>query len=636
MTLSRIVSGKILFLVLVIQFAGLLGWVQAQEDAVAPRPKTEDLLPETTVVFVEVRDVQELVKKIQESNGGRLLAEESIAPLVNDLYGQALDAFNEVTAENEVDLTAQEILSLPHGEINIAVIAPKRKNPVFLFTFEFDTENEAVDKVLDLAQTQAEDEGNEVESEEVEEVEFIRLGEVTYFRKDGVLVASNSRDELEAYLARWQGREVEKIRPLAKNRKFVKIMNRCQGTKSVPNDLRFYVDPIELARSSFRGNAGAQMAINFLPVFGLDGLLAVGGATSLLEDDFESVYHAHLLLSSPKKGLFEMIAMKPSDYRPAAWVPEDATFYVSTSWDVKKMFSEIGKIVDQFQGEGTWEQQIITRVNEEMGEDFYQDVLDSVSGRFTFLQWAAEGDASINAEIPCFAIQMKDENKWESILERIQDKLSQIAEDEEMENEVLTEKEYKGVTYWVVDEERNGRRTERARQRLNRRLGNEDEDGPEINFEIRADQPCFAMIDNELVICSSPKFIEKAIETSRGDLPSLVQNESFQSVFKEISRLAGSDIPAVIFYQQPQRTLEKFYNLAKGDTVKNLLESNSEQKYVGGIKRAMEDNPLPPFEDIKRYFQPNGAFVVSDESGYHLLGFQMRAPEKDESTEEDK
>ena len=97
-----------------------------------------------------------------------------------------------------------------------------------------------------------------------------------------------------------------------------------------------------------------------------------------------------------------MIAMKPSDYRPATWVPEDATFYVSTSWDVKKMFFEIAKIVDQFRGEETWNQEIITLVNRELGEGFYEDVLDSVSGRFTFIQWAAEGDQSVNAEIPCF------------------------------------------------------------------------------------------------------------------------------------------------------------------------------------------------------------------------------------------
>ena len=240
----------------------------AQEEETPTRPTTEELLPETTVVFVEIRDIQDLVKKLEESNVGRLLAEESISPLYQDLYGQAINAFDELTEENEVDLTAEEILSLPHGEINIAVIAPRRQNPVFLFTFEFDTENETVDKVLDLAEAQAEEEGEEIETEQVEEVEFIRLGDVTYFRKDGVLVASNSRDELEAYLARWQGREVEKIRPLSKNRKFIKIMNRCQGTKSVPNDLRFYVDPIELARSSFRGNAGAQIGDQFLTGFG--------------------------------------------------------------------------------------------------------------------------------------------------------------------------------------------------------------------------------------------------------------------------------------------------------------------------------------------------------------------------------
>ena len=61
------------------------------------------------------------------------------------------------------------------------------------------------------------------------------------------------------------------------------------GSKKYSPDLLFYVDPIELARSSFRGEMQAQFVINFLPLLGLDGILAIGGSSTMFVDEFESV-----------------------------------------------------------------------------------------------------------------------------------------------------------------------------------------------------------------------------------------------------------------------------------------------------------------------------------------------------------
>ena len=53
-----------------------------------------------------------------------------------------------------------------------------------------------------------------------------------------------------------------------------------------------------------------------------------------------------------------------------------------------------------------------------------------------------------------------------------------------------------------------------------------------------------------------------------------------------------------------------------------------ENKYVAGLKRVMDENPLPAFEEIAHYFPPNGAFVVNDDTGFHFLAYQRRAEEK--------
>lgn len=587
------------------------------------RPAFEDLLPETTVVFAEIRDIRDLYEKLQRSNLGKLLSDEAIAPLADDLYGQAIDAFNEFSENNEIGLTMEEIQSLPGGAINIAVIAPKRQTPVFLFTFEFDEENETFDKALDIAREAAIQDGAELENSTVEEVEFTTINNgddrVTYFRKDGLLVASNDEAELTAYLDRWMGREVEKTRPLSANRKFITIMNRCRGSEELPPDVRFYVDPIELARSGFRGNAGAQVAINLLPALGVDGLLALGGATTLFEGEFESVFHGHVLLANPRKGVFDMIALKPGDYQPQAWIPEDSALYVSTSWDVKKMVYEIEQMVDMFQGEGQFEEEVIGNINSEMGEGFFEDLLDTFSGRFTFIQWVPEDSKAFNAEVAGFGIGIREDGKWESIRDRI---LAKIEEEAGEENPIV-EKEYQGVSYWTLSDEIADQQRSRANERLQRDLNEGDEDN-DVNIEFNAPRPAVGIIGDDLVITVSPSLMERAIDTYRGDARALQENETYQSVARTIAQLAGSDMPSVVLFQQPEKQLKHYYQLARGDDARNLLDRFSgENKYVAGVGRALDDHPLPPFEDLQKYFTPNGTFITNDDTGYHMFSFQM-------------
>ncbi len=109
------------------------------------RPPTEQLLPETTVGYIKIANIREMVEKVGRSNMGKLLADENIAPLAQGIYEQGVEAYEEYV---KIGLTLDEIKSLPAGEMTIAVIAPKRKKPVFLFLVQTDPENEAVAKAL--------------------------------------------------------------------------------------------------------------------------------------------------------------------------------------------------------------------------------------------------------------------------------------------------------------------------------------------------------------------------------------------------------------------------------------------------------------------------------------------------------
>ena len=609
----------------------LVGSANAQEDE---RPRTEDLLPETTVLFFQIRDFRDLMVKLQESNIGLMLQDERIAPLVAELYQQGLEAYSEI--QEEVGLTMEEIESLPSGEICFAVVAPKRKEPEVVLIIDTDPENEAVEKTLERVRNpwqnpaqpakpaDGEGEGGEAddpegdavslttedaddEDSDDDEFEVLKIdgNSVRMFRRNGTIILSTSRKVLADIRNRWDGVPVKKIRPLSQNRKFVTIMNRCRGTREMEPEIRGFVDPIAFAKSATRGNMGAQVAINMLPVLGLDGLLGIGGSVLYQEQEFESVFHGHLLLANPRKGIFEMISLKPDEYQPQPWIPADISTYMTTSWDIPTMFNELEKIVDLATSEGTFRKGL-EQANEEVGIDIEQDVIQLLSGRITYAQWIVQ-PYRLNSASNIVAIEVNDVEKAEQLLEKL---MARIQEEDQGSVELKT---YKGQDYWQLADDRADRQRERRQN-----------SGVEI--DLRITQPAVTVIGQHIILCDHTATLKRVIDTDRGETPALVDDEEFHTVAQKMTRLLGSDLPSALIYSRPAETLRMWFEVAKGSNARSLLEdAAADNRYAAGVLHALEDNPLPEFDEIQHYFPPQGSFITDDETGYHILTFNLKA-----------
>ncbi|MEE2827435.1 MAG: hypothetical protein VYE64_12485 [Planctomycetota bacterium] len=585
------------------------------------RPKTEDLLPENTVLYVQIEDIRDMIEKMTDSNFGQMLSDERISPLISEMYQQGMDAYSNV--EDFVGLSMEEIQSLPSGEMCFAVVAPKRQEPAIVFLVDMDPENEAVTKAVDRFKEFVEEqafqegfEGSAIEEEETDEIVFETINTqddpVYMFRKDGTVVGSNNEQVLKDVWERWNDRPVDNVRTLAENRKFVTIMNRCRGTKESPPEFRVFVDPIEFARATTRGNFAAQAALNFLPILGLDGLLGVGGSALFGEQDFESVFHGHVLLSNPRKGLFEMLALKPADYQPQSWVPHDTVNYMTTSWDVQTMYAELEKIVDAFSSDGSFQENVQSRINDELGIDLKLDVIDQMTGRVTYAQWNVL-PARVNSIANIFSLEVSDPAKAEEMIDFFVERIRQDAGDE-----VMVEDDYKGQVYWKQSDSSVNERMDRRRQWQEERGG--------ISMEVRPTQGCFMLLNDQLVICDSVQALERVVDTDRGDELAMADDEMFQMITNKMTRLLGTDMPAALFYSRPAETLKMWMEIAESENTRDMMdEAALDNPFVAGMKRAMDDNPLPDFEEIKGYFPPQGAFITDDETGYHFLAFSLKS-----------
>ena len=616
-------------------FTVLIAWDSAafaQSDMLPERPETQQLLPETTVGLVKLRDFREFTEKLKESSAGQMIQSDSVAPLVESLYENATKQYENV--REQVGLSLEDLQSLPSGEMTVAWIAPRRKDMAFVVMIETDEENEAVNRALDRGRELFEEESaTEVESEENEfniTIETVSIsGSPAYFANhDGLLIGSTSKQELENIFIRWAGGEVAKVRPLSKNRKFVTISKRCSVSDDALPDARFYADPIGIFKLAARGDAGMQFGVALLPTLGLDGVLAVGGNMYLSHDNYESISQGHLLLASPKEGILNALALKPDDYTPEPWVPVELAQYVTTSWDVPQMMASIQEISDKIV-DGQFEEFFLNMQKELEKEnsdiDVREDLIAHLSGRITVVRPILSG-AELNGIGNAVSLGIGDTEQLEASVQ----KLMEI----EKIGEWWSEREYSGLKYWGVSEKSVKSSEDRVNRRLKRRRERAEKQGREFKepmTNLRQPKPAFGMIGDQFLISDSEEFFEMAIDTFNGDKIPLADDEDFQKHVDAMSKLLKTDLPAAVFYFDSVRELG-FYMKAFGNgEVTEMLagsEEFDETGFLSDIKASFEEHGMPAMEDIEQYLSSSGGFITTDDSGYHFLFFQERPEQK--------
>ena len=605
-----------------------------QEDSIPERPKTEMILPETTVALVQLPDFQAAVEKMRETGAGKMMADDAVASLVDGLWQEAESAYDDVKEDVGVELS--DLTALPDGEITFAVIAPRRSNPEYMIIMDLNEEEGALDRVMERGREMLlQDEEVEGDEDSLNEdgfqIESFKADgkRVHFFRHENTIVASTSVSELDDLIDRWMGREVEKTRPLASNRKFVTIMKRCTSPQDLEPEFRFFVDPIAVAKSSTRGNAAARFTINLLPLLGFDSLSAIGGALFLDEEEYESVMHAHVLLTNPRTGIFALLAFRPTEYEPEEFIPQSAVNHMMVSLDAPKAYAELTKIVDSFMSPGDFENVVDKNVNQELGLDLKQDIIDSIDGRITFFQWIEE-PAFLNGTRSCIAFRLKDPENFEMLMDKMTERLN---DDFGGKDESIEKRDYRDVTIYAEPRAKVEERNERMKKRLGRRRSRKRRaitSEPEVRMERRVESPQMAIFCDCLVVSlDSNNLMQTMIDTFQGEGDRLVDDHNYARIVDESRRLLSNELPMANFYSDPKRQLKWLLELANTDQTKEVLDSAAENnKYLSGLKQRLEENPLPEFEQLEKYFSQSGGYMSDDDTGLHMLFFTLKSDEE--------
>ena len=170
-------------------------------------------------------------------------------------------------------------------------------------------------------------------------------------------------------------------------------------------------------KRNVRGSAAATF-LALLPVLGLDGIQAAGGALSLNTQEFDSLIHLHLLLDNVRSGVLGMLALSSGDMEPEPWVPADVAGYRTLHWDFSKSYAALVPLYNSFRGESALAVDVKRTISDRLGLDFEKELIEALEGRLTWITWMVK-PARLNSQSNLVALKLKDPKAFQATLDRV-------------------------------------------------------------------------------------------------------------------------------------------------------------------------------------------------------------------------
>jgi hypothetical protein len=551
----------------------------------AQRPMGPELLPASTVAMFQIPDLALLTQRFRETALGKIGQDPEMKPLLGKIYGASQQAFSR--QGDKVNLTLDELLSIPQGEMCFGFVASPEQEPGFIFIVDAKDKAEHFRKLIPAL---------EFVTRKIGENPSLGWDRLHIEERDGLFIMSPLKTLLEQAIAK----------TLAETDKYSAIINRCVEGGDQPHVV-LYVDPIEFIRN-IAGNSPIAVGLALFPALGLDGLRAVGGTMTFASGDFDTVQHMHVLLDHPRVGVIDAIGLSSGDMTPESWVPGDAASYSTIHWDLRHTFTAASRLFNGIMGDGELERRIRTDVSGQLGADFETEILPQLSGRGTQVQWV-ERPVRVNSMSLLMGLQLKDPQAFKPVLQKIVSRHS-----------AALEKQHYGTDeYWTVKGDSLGffpwQHQEIRNQRELKKQG----------VEIRDRVFCVGIVNDYLLMTDSLKAYQEAVRAKTNRDESLTESLDFKLIASKVKRQPKGDAPGLMSFQRPEEGLRMMYDLINAENSRKMLAAGANRNaFFSSVQQALNDHPLPRFEKLAEYVAPGGGMMVSDESGIHYTAFGLK------------
>jgi hypothetical protein len=560
----------------------VLGSSRLQADDISAARR----LPPGVLLYLSVPDAVDMKDRFMESNFGQMIQDDSLDEFRDQFSEHWQDASNKV--QEEIGLSIAELGALLHGEATLAVVQPPGRSLGGVVLLEFGEHRDTLDTVLDKARRQAEEDGATRTVETVEGTEvtvFTRPegdddnqgpGKVAYFIKDQHLVIGigSNIDLLQDVLIRWDG---EHTQTFADDEIFSTIMRNCHPSGAETSQFQWYFSPIDMFRSvamlpqANQGGISPAMALGFLPALGLDKFKAIGGASAIGTEEFDSVTHTFVYVNQPTSGLVKFFEFPAVRQAPPEWVPADVSAYTSANWDVTGAYEAVEAVVDFFQPPGTFANAINQLAQQGPRIHIKDDVVDSLTGRFQMFGEMPDNVEASTVQPGVFALELRDPDKLADVLRRVAD----------VSQGNLQTRDFRGSTIYEMELP---------------------------NLQGAAPQSLGVTVaKGQLFVATDVQLLESYLRIERAEQP-LANSTAWRRVS---SHFPGET--SIIGFGRPAAQLKPIYEQLRSGELDPLTDEVE-----------IDFSTLPEFERLADYFTTNGSYAVPAENGALFVNFSLR------------
>lgn len=338
----------------------------------------EKLLPQKTVGFVVVSNVEELADRWKKTQLGQLMADPVMEPFAKDLREQVEDQWSGV--RDRLGLTVDDLKDVPGGEVALGVILLPAQDDteddqaslavVVDVTGHLEQANAMLEKLwANLKQQGAK--RNEIKVPEGTQpvVQFENLprpeddpqaepGKAFYVLSGSLLVASDKLQVIQGILARLPADRGDSLADLPA---FQAVMRRCaRDIGDAPDarpQIRWFIHPlgyVQVVRAVTpeKLRRRGKSVLDMLRDQGFGAIKGVGGTVNLyVSEEYQLVHRAAVHAPPPYEKSMKMLGFRNGpEFAPQRWVPRDIATYTTFYVDILNAFDNFGPLFDELMG----------------------------------------------------------------------------------------------------------------------------------------------------------------------------------------------------------------------------------------------------------------------------------------------
>jgi hypothetical protein len=617
----------------------------ATEDTrtTVPAPR---LLPSGTLAYLRVDNVNDIRADWGGSSLGKMLDDPKMRPFVSDIDKILSDLFDNVG--KELGLTLDELRSLPQGQLAIALLEgppPEEKSDEKKADDEEEEDDDAiarrlrnkrrqqnsfavalmmdagpnnremtdlVDRLMDLA------EKNRfiVQKEQIGSIELTRLvrqrgdGDVIeWFEQDGFYVFGAGRTIAQSIAKKLnaEGRDSNRssgrsrrsdttssdpeTETLAQNADFIAVMSRSIGAEAEIPQITFFVNPYGIAKRIIARSGSAFFIAPIVQDLGIEKIRGIGGSLFRGGEIVESIGHVHVLIDPPRSGFFGVLRPEDIEVSPPDWVPADAASFTCVGWDIETAFENLGKIINRFAGEGSFEKNTEDEAKLRFDLSLKEEVFPLMTGRVVTMQ-RYQLPANWNSMARAIAIEVKDAKEAGKLLDKVKAK----APPQRMKPEVL-----RGKTAYFSEQRQF------------------DQPG------VRVPENSVMLLGNWLLFCDSREVLLQVLRAEAGEIDRLADDADYVLLTSELGAKLEGETPFLFQFNRDAESYRILYEMANSEeTAQSVENRGGDNPIAGRVAELMRRNDWPEWEDLEKYFSVSGIFGYDEPGGIHFGSLNLR------------